>query len=65
MPPSSAGPSSYEDKANSYQHDRYSAALEDGLAAQRVADGDECHIAMKISRMRQRKSISPINSYTG
>ena len=62
MPPSSAGASSYEDKANSYTHDGYSAALDHGLAP-RVGDGDARHIAMKIIRMRQRKSISPINSY--
>ena len=63
MPPSSAGASSYEDKANSYTHDGYSAALDHGLAAPRVGDGDARHIAMKSIRMRQRKSMSPINSY--
>jgi hypothetical protein len=63
MPPSSAGASSYEDQANSHNHDGYSAALDHGLAAPRVGDGDARHIAMKIIRMGHRKSISPINSY--
>lgn len=63
MPPSSAGASSYEDKANSYNHYSYSAAL-DWLAGRRGGDGDARHIAMKSISMRQRKSMSPINSCT-
>ncbi len=63
MPPSSAGASSYEDKADSYNHYRYSAALDHGLAALRAGDGDARHIAIKIISMGQRKSISQINSY--
>jgi hypothetical protein len=63
MPPSSAGASSNEDKANSYNHYRNSAALDHSLADPRGGDGDARHIAMKSIRMRQRKSMSPINSY--
>ena len=62
-PPSSAGASSYEDKANSYTYERYSAALQSQVATPRIGDGDARHIAMKIIRMGQGKSISPINSY--
>jgi len=43
MPPSSAGASSYEDEANSYKHDTYSAALNHSVAASRVGDGDARH----------------------
>ena len=63
MPPSSAGASSNEDKANSYNHYSYSASLDHSLADPRGGDGDARHIAMKSIRMRQRKSMSPINSY--
>jgi hypothetical protein len=63
MPPSSAGASSYEDKANSYNPYGYSAALDHWLADRRGGDGDARHIAMKSIRMRHRKSMSPINSY--
>jgi hypothetical protein len=63
MPPSSAGASSYEDKANSYSPYGYSAALDYRSADRRGGDGDARHIAMKSIRMRQRKSMSPINSY--
>ena len=59
-PPSSAGPSSHEDKADSYNYDT-SADLRNGMATTR--DGDARHIAMQSIRMREGKSISPINSY--
>ena len=62
-PPSSAGASSYEDKANSYTYERYSAALQSQVATPRIGDGDARHIAMESIRMGQGKSISPINSY--
>ena len=54
MPPSSAGVSSYEDQANSYNHYPHSAALDHWLAAPGVGDGDARHIAMKGIRMRRR-----------
>src|SRR5215472_8721232 len=63
MPPSSGGASSNEDKANSYNHYSYSATLGHSLADARSGDGDARHIAMKNIRMRQWKSMSPINSY--
>jgi hypothetical protein len=63
MPPSSAGASSYEDKANSYNPYSYSAAPDYGLADRCGGNGDARHIAMKSTSMRQRKSMSPINSY--
>jgi hypothetical protein len=62
-PPSSAGVSSYEDRADSYNYDTYSDGLKNSVAAPRVRDGDARHIAMKIIRMRGRESISQINSY--
>ena len=62
-PPSSAGRSSYEDKANSYNYERYSAGPQSQVVAPRIGDGDARHIAMKSIRMRQGKSMSPINSY--
>ena len=50
-PPSSAGASSYEDYADSYNYDTYADGLNGG-AAVRVCDGDARHIAMKSNRMR-------------
>jgi hypothetical protein len=62
-PPSSAGASPYEDQANSYNYEGYSAALQSQEAATRAVDGDARHIAMKSIRMRVEESISQINSY--
>lgn len=62
-PPSSAGVSSYEDKAKSYTYERYSAASQSQAAAPRAGNGDVRHIAMKIIRMQGQQSISQINSY--
>ena len=62
-PPSFAGRSSYEDKADSYNYDTHSDGLNNGGAGLRVRDGDACHIAMKSIRMKGRQSISQINSY--
>src|ERR1700756_90358 len=63
MPPSSAGASSDEDRANSYNHHSYSAAPDYRPAGARAGDGHARHIGRENSRMSQRKSISPINSY--